>query len=191
MWVRRLYTRPPTGPWSRWTPPGGPFTGGLRRFLIIRDQTCRTPWCDAPIRHLDHPTRHADGGPTTAPNGQGLCAACNHAKEAPGWRAHTGRDGDVHTHTPTGHHYPAPSPEAPSPDHHTHTDSQTDSDTHTHSSTRPPATVDPHAHSSRPTLSTSRSPDDAATRRAPRGGAPESVAPAHRPPPRICALRAR
>ena len=26
-------------------------------FLDLRDQTCRTPWCDAPIRHHDHPTR--------------------------------------------------------------------------------------------------------------------------------------
>ena len=103
----------PSRPWSRWTPPGVPFTGGLRRFLITRDQTCRTPWCDAPIRHVDHPTRHADGGPTTAGNGQGLCAACNLAKEAPGWRARTGGNGEVHTHTPTGHHYASPVPPNP------------------------------------------------------------------------------
>ena len=89
------------------------FTGGLRRFLITRDQTCRTPWCDAPIRHVDHPTRHADQGPTTAGNGQGLCVACNLAKEAPGWSARSRGDGEVRTRTPTGHDYASPVPPSP------------------------------------------------------------------------------
>ena len=56
----------------------------LKRFLTLRDQTCRTPWCDAPIRHHDHVVAYEDGGPTTVNNGQGLCEACNHAKHAPG-----------------------------------------------------------------------------------------------------------
>lgn len=30
------------------------FPAGLRRFIRARDDTCRTPYCDAPIRHLDH-----------------------------------------------------------------------------------------------------------------------------------------
>jgi len=62
---------------------------------------------------VDHPTRHTDHGPTTAGNGQGLCVACNLAKEAPGWRARTRGDGEVHTHTPTGHHYASPLPPNP------------------------------------------------------------------------------
>ena len=33
---------------------GRRFTGAMRRFILLRDQTCRTAWCDAPIRHLDH-----------------------------------------------------------------------------------------------------------------------------------------
>ncbi len=113
VWVRRLYTRPQTSALVAMDSTRRAFPGGLRRFITVRDQTCRTPWCDAPIRHADHPVRHADGGPTTASNSQGLCAACNLAKEAPGWRAHTGRDGAVHTHTPTGHHHLSPVPRSP------------------------------------------------------------------------------
>jgi len=49
-----------------------------------------------------------EGGATSADNGQGLCEACNHAKQAPGWRARPspasgGRD--IETTTPTGHTY--------------------------------------------------------------------------------------
>jgi hypothetical protein len=89
------------------------FTGPVRRFILLRDQTCRTPWCDAPIRHVDHVTAsHADGA-TTATNGQGLCEACNYAKAAPGWRARTVRAGPGHTvrtTTPTGHSYASTAP---------------------------------------------------------------------------------
>ena len=53
-WLRRLFTRPDTAPWSRWSPGARLFPDGLRRFLVLRDQTCRTPWCGAPIRHGDH-----------------------------------------------------------------------------------------------------------------------------------------
>ena len=60
------------------------FPAGAQRFLIARDQLCRTPWCDAPIRHIDHIEPHARGGATTIDNGQGLCAACNLSKQAPG-----------------------------------------------------------------------------------------------------------
>ncbi len=63
------------------------FPTGLRRFRTLRDQTCRTPWCDAPIRHHDHVEAYEDGGPTSTDNGQGPCEACNHAKQAPGWHS--------------------------------------------------------------------------------------------------------
>jgi len=113
VWVRRLYTGPSGQALVAMDSTRRTFTGGLRTFLIARDQTCRTPWCDAPIRHLDHPTRHAEGGPTTAANSQGLCAACNLAKEAPGWRAHVTTAGHVRTRTPTGHHHLSPVPRSP------------------------------------------------------------------------------
>ena len=74
------------------------FPKGLAQFITWRDDTCRTPYCDAPIRHRDHATPHARGGPTTADNGLGECAACNYTKEAPGWQVSTGTD-DLGRHT--------------------------------------------------------------------------------------------
>ena len=65
------------------------FPPGLRRFIQTRDDTCRTPYCDAPIRHLDHIIPWHHHGQTTAINGAGLCEACNHTKETPGWNART------------------------------------------------------------------------------------------------------
>ncbi|WP_341482153.1 HNH endonuclease [Arthrobacter gengyunqii] len=43
------------------------------------------PWCGAPIRNIDHIRPFHQGGPSAADNLQGLCEACNQAKEAPGW----------------------------------------------------------------------------------------------------------
>ncbi|MEO7745083.1 MAG: HNH endonuclease signature motif containing protein, partial [Actinomycetota bacterium] len=88
-------------------------------FIRLRDRTCRTPWCDAPVRHVDHVRAHADGGPTTAANAQGLCEACNHAKAAPGWAATTTTSAQAgHTvtlTTPTGATYHSTAPPAPAP----------------------------------------------------------------------------
>jgi hypothetical protein len=47
------------------------------------------PWCGAPIRHYDHIRPVRDGGTTSAENIQGLCEACNQAKEAPDWTTRT------------------------------------------------------------------------------------------------------
>lgn len=97
------------------------FADGLADLLRVRDQgVCRTPWCDAPIRHLDHVRPVADDGPTSLANGQGLCAACNQAKEAPGWRFITGADPVTSRHvvvstTPTGHEYRSTAPPCPDP----------------------------------------------------------------------------
>ena len=103
VWLRRLYTHPTTGELVAMDARGRSFRGSLGRFIRLRDRVCRTPWCDAPIRHLDHVRRHADDGPTRGRNAQGLCEACNYAKDAPGWRARPGPDGAVETTTPTGH----------------------------------------------------------------------------------------
>ena len=72
------------------------FTGALAQLIGLRDQICRTPWCDAPIRHHDHVVGVAAGGDTSLVNGQGLCEACNYAKEAHGWRARPS-PGDRHS----------------------------------------------------------------------------------------------
>jgi hypothetical protein len=118
VWLRRLYTHPRTGELVAMDSRRRLFTGNLRRLLVTRDLgTCRTPWCDAPIRHADHVIAHHAGGPTTAGQGQGLCAACNHNKQAPGWRARPrpGPDGHhtVETTTPTGHTYTSGAPPLP------------------------------------------------------------------------------
>ena len=106
-WLRRLFTRPDTCELIGMESRRRLFPPGQRRFITLRDQTCRTPWCDAPIRHIDHVVPDEDGGPTSVCNGQGLCEACNYAKEAPGWdsRAPDGAHRDVIIRTPTGHEY--------------------------------------------------------------------------------------
>lgn len=58
------------------------YTGHLRRFITTRDRLCRGPNCSSPITEIDHARRWADGGATTAHNAQGLCQACNLAKES-------------------------------------------------------------------------------------------------------------
>ncbi|HEX3003870.1 MAG TPA: HNH endonuclease signature motif containing protein, partial [Angustibacter sp.] len=88
----------------------------------LRDRTCRTPWCDAPIRHTDHIEPVEAGGATTALNGQGLCEACNYAKQALGWRqrAATGPPGrhTVDIITPTGARHRSTAPPLPRPAAH-------------------------------------------------------------------------
>lgn len=119
VWIRRLYTHPTTGALTAMESRHRIFPAPLRKFLVIRDDVCRTPWCDAPIRHADHVEPVADGGETTAANGQGLCEACNQAKEATGWRhtATTERAGPITIHTPTGHTYTSRPPDLPDPRH--------------------------------------------------------------------------
>ncbi len=62
------------------------FDGLLAEFLDLRDGgICRTPGCNAVIRHHDHVVPAAAGGRTEACNAQGLCERCNYVKESPGW----------------------------------------------------------------------------------------------------------
>ena len=110
-WIRRLYTKPATGQLVAMESRRRVFTANQQRFLRLRDQTCRTPWCDAPIRHADHIHPWNHDGKTAIANGQGLCQACNHAKQAPGWQARPGPDGDDHHHHP--HRAPLPKPRTP------------------------------------------------------------------------------
>ncbi|WP_420867157.1 HNH endonuclease [Arthrobacter nitrophenolicus] len=117
LWIRRLYTTPGTGELVAMDSRGRLFPAGLKRFLQLRDDTCRTPYCDAPIRHDDHILGWAEGGTTIAGNGQGLCEACNHTKETPGWSAKPlplpGLRHTVQTRTPTGHTYHSTAPPLP------------------------------------------------------------------------------
>jgi hypothetical protein len=123
VWLRRVYARPADGTLVAMDSQRRRFPKGLRRLLQVRDRTCRTPWCGAPIRHTDHVIPVAEGGTTSAANGQGLCEACNYTKQAPGWTATpapgaAGAGDEVEITTPTGHTYtsrPPPLPRARPP----------------------------------------------------------------------------
>ncbi len=106
-WLRRLYTHHKTGALTQVESQRRVFPRGMRRFITTRDATCRTPWCDAPIRHIDHIHDHAQGGTTSLSNGQGLCERCNYLKQTPGWTTET-------------LNRPARGAAAPRPDHHPH-----------------------------------------------------------------------
>ena len=115
---------------------------GCAAFLVARDGTCRTPWCDAPVRHSRprrRPSRPAV--PTSAANGQGPLRALQPRQGGePGgvprlsiparrtWSRGSGRADDddgveqphtVEITTPTGHRYRSSAPPvllpAPSP----------------------------------------------------------------------------
>jgi hypothetical protein len=116
-WLRRLYVHPTSGELVTMDSRRRCFTAAQRHFIRMRDQTCRTPWCDAPIRHVDHVQPYEDGGPTEIDNGQGYCVTCNLAKQAPGWQTSvTGRGASGHEvliTTPTGHRYRSRAPRPP------------------------------------------------------------------------------
>ena len=114
MWLRRLYTRPQSGQLVAMESRRRCFTPAQRHFIRMRDQHCRTPYCDAPIRHIDHVTPAQAGGPTAVANGQGYCAACNFAKQAPGWNTETlDAPAEFVIITPTGHQYQHAPPDPP------------------------------------------------------------------------------
>ena len=130
VWVRRLYTHPDTGALLAMDSVSRIFPDGLKHFLKTRDQVCRTPWCDAPVRQYDHIKPYAAGGETSVENGAGLCQRCNLVKETLGWSVSvpppdhvsgsdvaqdTGTTGRSSLHrsiitTPTGHSYNSQSP---------------------------------------------------------------------------------
>ncbi|PBC49411.1 HNH endonuclease signature motif containing protein [Rhodococcus sp. ACPA1] len=115
--LRRVYSCPQSGALTAMESQARTFPKSLRQLIDLRDRTCRTPWCDAPIRHHDHIRSRRTLGKTTARNGSGLCEACNYAKEAPGWTARPVHN-PARTHlidlgTPTGHHYRSAAPPLP------------------------------------------------------------------------------
>ena len=101
-WVKRLYTDPETKHLITGDSRSRFFTHSLRQFLIARDQICRTPYCDAPIRHIDHIDSRNNGGATDLTNGQGKCERCNYVKES-----------KAGTAPPTRTTTPSPSPPRP------------------------------------------------------------------------------
>ncbi|WP_333893421.1 HNH endonuclease [Mycolicibacterium gadium] len=114
--LRRLYRHPKSGALMAMESRSRCFPKGLAKFIGLRDQTCRTPYCDAPIRHRDHAVPRNREGPTHALNGLGMCAHCNYVKESPGWNVSSCEVDGVHTAefvTPTGAHYQSTAPPLP------------------------------------------------------------------------------
>jgi hypothetical protein len=114
-WLRRLYTTPDTGRLIGMDSQRRIFPTGLAKFIEVRDQFCRTPWCDAPIRHIDHAQPHHQDGVTSEDNGNGLCEQCNYIRQAPHWeiRPEPGRRHTLRITTPTGHSYRSIAPAPP------------------------------------------------------------------------------
>ena len=115
--LRRLYAAPVSGAVTAMESRARIFPAGLATLIALRDQRCRTPYCDAPVRHTDHAVPHRRGGPTTADNGLGLCEACNYVKEEAGWSVRAGiTENGRHTAqftTPTGATYTSQAPPVP------------------------------------------------------------------------------
>jgi hypothetical protein len=114
--LRRIYAHPRTGALVGLESRSRYFPRGLADFITVRDQRCRTPYCDAPIRHRDHAQPHVRGGSTSADNGLGLCERCNYVKESAGWQVQTGDKNGRHSAevtTPTGGHYHSTAPPLP------------------------------------------------------------------------------
>ena len=115
--LRRLYAKPSTGALVAMESRSRLFPKGLAEFIGLRDQRCRTPYCDAPVRHRDHARPHRRGGRTSGINGLASCERCNYTKESHGWTVSTGTDErGSHTATyttPTGAHHHSTAPPAP------------------------------------------------------------------------------
>jgi hypothetical protein len=121
-WWRRLFTQPGGGSGTAVVgadPHRRKFDGWLAQLIRLRDQTCRDPYCQAPIRHTDHVVPFRSGGPTTLANGRGVCARGNYVREMPGWRVDLIRNGmfgrphTIQITTPTGHRYTSEAPQPP------------------------------------------------------------------------------
>ncbi|MCB8957021.1 MAG: HNH endonuclease [Nocardioides sp.] len=114
--VRRLFrSRTPTT-LSRWTACRGTPSTWSQGLINLRDQICCTACATPGSGTTDHVTAAAEGGPTSAANGQGLCEDCNLTKETPGWR-HTVTSGPLEPHhvqitTPTGHTHHSRAPDS-------------------------------------------------------------------------------
>lgn len=120
-WLRRVFTDPCSGQLVDVDTNRRRFDGTVRRFIRLRDQFCRIPFCDAPIEDHDHIARHSDGGATSIDNGMGICRRFNLVKEMPGWHTeviHAAGPPGSHPHTvvittPTGKTYRSTSPPVP------------------------------------------------------------------------------
>ncbi len=114
--LKRIYTHPDTGALVAMDSRSRQFPTALKDLISIRDRYCRTPWCNAPIKHFDHVVQHSRGGPTSEANAAGRCAGCNQTKEQAGWEERVLDTGGRHTleiTTPVGATYTSTAPPLP------------------------------------------------------------------------------
>ncbi|MDN6357536.1 HNH endonuclease, partial [Yaniella sp.] len=104
VFLRRVFARPGDHQLVGMESRRRAFPASLRRMVVLRDDTCRTPYCDGRIQDIDHATPYREGGPTSWQNASGLCAACNQIKENTGW-THQATPEHLSVTTPTGHRY--------------------------------------------------------------------------------------
>lgn len=111
----KIYTAPGTGQLVAMDSRQREFPAMLKHLIRIRDQVCRTPYCNAPVKHLDHVLQHALDGPTSEANGAGKCAKCNQTKEMEGWSESVvpGRRHTLEIQTPYGYTYRSTAPPLP------------------------------------------------------------------------------
>jgi hypothetical protein len=83
VWLRRLYTAPETGDLVAMDSKRRLFPPPLRRFIQVRDDTCRTPYCDAPIRHHDHIIPWHNNGPQPSPTAPDSAKPATTPKNSP------------------------------------------------------------------------------------------------------------
>ncbi|GAB2482116.1 DUF222 domain-containing protein [Jatrophihabitans fulvus] len=118
-WIRRLYLTPDSAQLVAMDSTRRLFTPAQQHYLRTRDHaTCRTPYCDAPMRHADHITGWSTTHDTRVADGRAACQACNQIKESPGWHLRaddTLGTGTIITTTPTGHRYLSHPPRPPGP----------------------------------------------------------------------------
>ncbi|WP_181149751.1 DUF222 domain-containing protein [Arthrobacter sp. MYb227] len=112
IWVRGLFVENHSGRLVAMESYRRSFGGNLKKLIMVRDQYCRTPFCNAKIRDIDHVVQVRQDGETSAANGDGRCFSCNQTKEAPGWEEHPVK-GERHSFqitTPSGHTYISTAP---------------------------------------------------------------------------------
>ncbi|TFD59488.1 HNH endonuclease, partial [Cryobacterium suzukii] len=78
----------------------------LKKYLRLRDGTCRFPGCNRSAGHsdLDHTRDKQFGGPTTATNLHHLCPAHHNLKHYSAWNASADPDGTLNWTSPAGKH---------------------------------------------------------------------------------------
>jgi len=75
-----------------------------RTRVVLRDHTCRFPYCTRPATacDIDHAHPHGEGGPTCPCNLVPLCRRHHRAKTHSRWRYHVTTPGTYHWTSPTG-----------------------------------------------------------------------------------------